>query len=49
MKSGEGDKSKKGANALTSGLAFFDKRADKSTLIAERKEEEERRKRDEQA
>jgi len=26
MKSGEGDKSKKGIGAVTSGLAFFDKR-----------------------
>jgi hypothetical protein len=49
MKSGgEGDKSKKGVGALTSGLAFFDKRQDKAALIAERKEEEERRKREEQ-
>lgn len=45
--SGNDGKSKKGAAAISTGLAFFDKRQDKVALIAERKEEEERRKREE--
>jgi hypothetical protein len=40
---GQSDQKKKGAN-LVNGLQFFDKRENKANLIAERKEEEDRRK-----